>query len=115
MVVDLSEHACNVIATQIQVPAYGYVVTRVVWCINGVSRDDPQGDITNLGKEQQSEWAPFRRGSWSDTLGFPMRQITTSFVMYALSRFHSIEQRPKLVVMLNGVSPSDCSIVSNEW
>jgi hypothetical protein len=34
MAVESSGHACNVIATQIQVPAYGYVVTREgVWCV----------------------------------------------------------------------------------
>jgi hypothetical protein len=61
-VVEPSRHVRNVIATQIQVPAYGYVVTREgVWCVGGVRGDDPRSDNTNLGKEQQSEWASSRR------------------------------------------------------
>ena len=61
-VVESSGHVRNVIATHIQVPAYGYVVTRTdVWCVGGVRGDDPQSDNTHLGKEQQSGWDPSRR------------------------------------------------------
>jgi hypothetical protein len=76
------------------------------------------GAITqNPGKEQQSEWALSRRGSWLDILGNPQHRRTTSFVtMYALSSFTWIQHhtRPRVVVMLSAVSPSDSSIVSNK-
>lgn len=68
---------------------------------------DPRGENTHLGKEQQSEWAQSRRGSWSDILGFPQNQRTTSFVMYVLSRFTSIEHHHRVVVMLSAIIPSD--------
>jgi hypothetical protein len=89
----------------------------VVWCVGGVRGEDPRSDNTNSGKEQQSEWAPSRRGSWSDILGVPQRRRTTSFViMYALSSFITTKQhpRPRVVVMLSLVSPSDSSIESNK-
>jgi hypothetical protein len=79
----------------------------------GVRGEDPRSDNTNSGKEQQSEWTLSRRGSWSRILG----RGTTSFVkMYVLSSFTTIEYRPRprVVVMLSPVSPSDFSIESSK-
>jgi hypothetical protein len=57
-------------------------------------------------------------GPWSDLLGNLQHRRTTSFVIvYALSSFTSIGDhhiRPRVVVMLSAVSPSESSIASDE-